>query len=188
MMNFEAFKNKIWLATPTVHCDEMKYVTEAFDTNWITTEGSNLVEIERRVCEKVGCKYAVALTNGTAALHLAVKLAGVKAGDTVFCTDMTFHASVNAIVYEKAVPVFIDTEYDTWNMDPVALERAFELYPDTKVIMTVNLYGTPAKYDEICAVAEKHEAGWLCRTLCSVVNFESLALVSRGLLPCNGII
>lgn len=157
-MNFEAFKNKIWLATPTMHGDEMKYITEAFDTNWITTEGSNLVEIERQVCEKVGCKYAVALTNGTAALHLAVKLAGIKAGDKVFSADMTFHASVNAVVYEKAVPVFIDTEYDTWNMDPVALEKAFELYPDTKAIMTVNLYGTPAKYDEICAIAKKYGA------------------------------
>lgn len=157
-MKFEAFKNKIWLATPTKHEDELKYIKEAFDTNWITTEGANLVAIERQMSEKVGCKYAVALTNGTAALHLAVKLAGVKAGDTVFCTDMTFDATVNALVYEGAVPVFIDTEYDTWNMDPEALERAFELYPSTKVIMVVNLYGTPAKYDEICAIAEKHGA------------------------------
>lgn len=157
-MNFEPFKNKIWLSTATKHEDEIKYVQEAFDTNWITTEGSNIVEIERQICEKVGCKYAVSLTNGTAALHLAVRLAGVKEGDTVFCTDMTFGATVNAILYEKAVPVFIDTEYDTWNMDPEALERAFELYPDTKVIMVVNLYGTPAKYDEICAIAEKNGA------------------------------
>ena len=157
-MEFEAFKKKIWLATPTKHDEEMKYIQEAFYTNWITTEGTNLVEIERQISERVGCKYAVALTNGTAALHLAVKLAGVKAGDTVFCTDMTFDATVNAIVYEGAVPVFIDTEYDTWNMDPVALEKAFELYPDTKAIMVVNLYGTPAKYDEICAIAEKHGA------------------------------
>ena len=157
-MNLEPFKNKIWLSTATKHEDEMKYIQEAFDTNWITTEGTNLVEIERQICEKVGCKYAVSLTNGTAALHLAVKLAGVKEGDTVFCTDMTFDATVNAIVYEKAVPVFIDTEYDTWNMDPAALEKAFELYPNTKVIVIVNLYGTPAKYDEICAIAEKHGA------------------------------
>lgn len=157
-MRFEAFEKKIWLATATKHNDEMKFIQEAFDTNWITTEGTNLVAIERQMSEKVGCKYAVALSSGTAALHLAVKLAGVKEGDTVFCTDMTFDATVNAIVYEKAVPVFIDTEYDTWNMDPVALERAFELYPDTKVIMVVNLYGTPAKYDEICAIAKKHEA------------------------------
>ncbi len=157
-MRFEAFESKIWLATPTMHDGELKYIQEAFDTNWITTEGTNLVEIERQMCEKLGCKYAVALSCGTAALHLAVKLAGVKEGDTVFCTDMTFDATVNAIVYEKAVPVFIDTEYDTWNMDPVALEKAFELYPNTKVIMIVNLYGTPAKYDEICAIADKHGA------------------------------
>lgn len=157
-MKFEAFEKRIWLATATKHDDEMQYIQEAFDTNWITTEGTNLVEIERRVSEKVGCKYAVALSSGTAALHLAVKLAGVKPGDTVFCTDMTFGATVNAIVYESAVPVFIDTEYDTWNMDPVALEKAFELYPNTKVIVVVNLYGTPAKYDEICRIAEKHGA------------------------------
>lgn len=157
-MKFEAFEEKIWLATPTLHGDEMDYINEAIDTNWVTTEGSNLVAIERGVCERVGCKYAVSLTNGTAALHLAVKLAGVKANDTVFCTDMTFDATVNAIMYEKATPVFIDTEYDTWNMDPVALEKAFELYPETKVIMVVNLYGTPAKFDEICAIAQRHGA------------------------------
>ena len=157
-MNFKAFDKKIWLATPTMHGDEIKYVTEAIDTNWVTTEGSNLVEIERLVTNKVGCKYSVPLANGTSALHLAVKLAGVKAGDIVFCTDMTFGATVNSIVYEGGVPVFIDTEYDTWNMDPVALEKAFEIYPDTKVIMVVNLYGTPAKYDEICEVARKHGA------------------------------
>lgn len=157
-MKFEPFEKKIWLATATKHDEEMKYIQEAFDTNWITTEGTNLVEIERQMSEKLGCKYAVSLTNGTAALHLAVKLAGVKEGDTVFCTDMTFDATVNAIVYEKAIPVFIDTEYDTWNMDPVALEKAFEFYPNTKVIMVVNLYGTPAKFDEICAIADKHGA------------------------------
>ena len=157
-MKFEPFEKKIWLATATKHDEELKYIQEAFDTNWITTEGTNLVEIERQMSEKVGCKYVVALSCGTAALHLAVKLAGVKEGDTVFCTDMTFDATVNAIVYEKAIPVFIDTEYDTWNMDPVALEKAFELYPNTKVIVVVNLYGTPAKYDEICAIADKHGA------------------------------
>lgn len=157
-MKFKPFSKKIWLATPTQHGDEMKYIQEAFDTNWITTEGSNLVEVERMACEKLGCRYAVPLASGTAALHLAVKLAGVKEGDTVFCTDMTFDATVNAIMYEKATPVFIDTEYDTWNMDPVALEKAFELYPNTKAIMLVDLYGTPAKYDEICAIAQKHGA------------------------------
>ncbi len=157
-MEFKAFEKKIWLATPTMHGDELKYIQEAFDTNWITTEGSNLPAIEKLVTEKLGCNYAVPLANGTSALHLAVKLAGVKSGDTVFCTDMTFDATVNAIMYEGAVPVFIDTEYETWNMDPLALEKAFELYPDTKVIVTVNLYGTPARYDELCAVADKHGA------------------------------
>lgn len=154
----EAFEKQIWLSTPTMHGDEMKYIAEAFETNWVTTEGANLGAIENLVCEKVGCKYAVPLSSGTAALHLAVKLAGIKQGDTVFCSDMTFDATVNAIVYEKAVPVFIDTEYDTWNMDPVALEKAFELYPNTKAIVVVDLYGTPAKYDEICAIAQKHGA------------------------------
>ena len=155
-MNVEGFKNKIWLASPTMHGEEMKYITEAIDSNWVTTEGANLLEIERQVCSKVGCKCAVPLSSGTSALHLAAKLAGIGQGDIVFCSDMTFDATVNAIVYEKAVPVFIDTEYDTWNMDPVALEKAFELYPEAKAVMVVDLYGTPAKYDEICAVAEKH--------------------------------
>ena len=157
-MKLEPFEKKIWLATAQKHDEEINYIQEAFDTNWITTEGTNLVAIEQQMSEKLGCKYAVALSCGTAALHLAVKLAGVKEGDTVFCTDMTFDATVNAVMYERATPVFIDTEYDTWNMDPVALEKAFELYPNTKVIMVVNLYGTPAKYDEICAIAEKHGA------------------------------
>jgi dTDP-4-amino-4,6-dideoxygalactose transaminase len=157
-MKLEPFEKKIWLATAKKHDEEIKYIQEAFDTNWITTEGTNLVAIEQQMSEKLGCKYAVALSCGTAALHLAVKLAGVKEGDTVFCTDMTFDATVNAVMYERATPVFIDTEYDTWNMDPVALEKAFELYPNTKVVVVVNLYGTPAKYDEICAIAEKHGA------------------------------
>lgn len=157
-MNLEAFTNKVWLSSPTMHGDEMKYIAQAHETNWMSTEGANLGEIERLVCEKIGCKYAVPLSCGTAALHLAVKLAGVKQGDTVFCSDMTFGATVNPLLYENANPVFIDTEYDTWNMDPVALEKAFERYPDTKVIIVVNLYGTPAKYDEICAIAEKHGA------------------------------
>ncbi len=157
-MNFDPFVKKIWLSSPTMHGEELKYMTEAYETNWMSTEGANLGAIEKTVCEKIGCEYAVPLSSGTAALHLAVKLAGVKQGDTVFCTDMTFAATVNAIAYEKAIPVFIDTEYDTWNMDPIALEKAFELYPQTKAVMIVNLYGTPAKFDEICAIAHKHGA------------------------------
>jgi dTDP-4-amino-4,6-dideoxygalactose transaminase len=157
-MNFTAFPKKVWLSSPTMHGDELKYMTEAYESNWMSTEGANLGEIERMVCRSVDCNYAVPLASGTSALHLAVKLAGVKPGDRVFCQDMTFDATVNAIMYEKAEPVFIDSEYETWNMDPDALEKAFELYPDVKVIVTVNLYGTPAQYDRICAIAEKHGA------------------------------
>lgn len=152
------FEKKVWLSSPTMHGDELKYVTEAYETNWMSTVGKNINEVERLACEKVGCKHAVALSAGTAALHMAVKLAGVKHGDRVFCSDMTFAATVNPITYEGGVPVFIDTEYDTWNMDPVALERAFELYPDVKLIVTAHLYGTPGKIDEIKAIADKHGA------------------------------
>lgn len=149
---------KVWLSSPTMHGDELKYVTEAYKTNWMSTVGANINEVEKQICKKVGCKYAVALSAGTAALHLAVKLAGVKPGDKVFCSDMTFDATVNPVVYEGGVPVFIDTEYDTWNMDPVALEKAFEIYPDVKVVVVAHLYGTPGKIDEIKSVCDKHGA------------------------------
>lgn len=149
---------KIWLSSPTMHGDELKYMTEAFETNWMSTIGENINEVEKMICEKVGCKYAVALSTGTASMHLAVKLAGVKHDDRAFCSDMTFDATVNPVVYEGGVPIFIDTEYDTWNMDPVALEKAFELYPDVKVVVAVHLYGTPGKIDEIKAICDKHGA------------------------------
>jgi len=149
---------RIYLATPTMHGDELKYMEEAYSTNWMSTVGANINEVERLACEKVGCKYAVALSSGSAALHLAFKLAGLKPGDNVFCTDMTFGATVNPVLYEKGNPIFIDTEYDTWNMDPVALEKAFELYPDTKIVVVVNLYGTPAKFDEIKKICDAHGA------------------------------
>ncbi len=157
-MNFEPFQNKIWLASPTMHGEEIKYITEAYNTNWMSTVGENIDEIEKSAAKIVGTNCAVALSCGTAALHLAVKLAGVKPKDTVFCTDMTFAATVNPVLYEKATPIFIDTERDTWNMDPVALERAFSLYPNTKVVIVANLYGTPAKFDEICEIAHRHGA------------------------------
>ena len=158
MREFKPFENKIWLSSPTMHGEELKYVTEAYETNWMSTVGANIDEVERLTCEKLGCKYAVALSAGTAALHMAVKLAGVKPGDKVFCSDMTFDATVNPVVYEGGVPIFIDTEYDTWNMDPVALEKAFELYPGVRVVMLANLYGTPAKLDEILTVCRRHGA------------------------------
>lgn len=152
------FEEKVWLSSPTMHGDELKYVTEAYETNWMSTVGKNINEVESLAVKKVGCKYAVALSAGTAALHMAVKLAGVKPGDKVFCSDMTFAATVNPITYEGGVPVFIDTEYDTWNMDPKALEKAFELYPDVKLVVAAHLYGTPGKIDELKAVADKHGA------------------------------
>ena len=157
-MIVKPFEKKVWLSTPTMHGEELRYVTEAYQTNWMSTVGENINEVERMTCEKVGCKYAVALSAGTAALHLCVKLAGVKPGDKVFCSDMTFGATVNPVVYEGGVPVFIDTERDTWNMDPVALEKAFELYPEVKVVVLVHLYGTPAKVDEIRVICDKHGA------------------------------
>lgn len=154
----QPFANKIWLSSPTMHGEELKYMTEAYETNWMSTVGANIDAVEKQVCEKVTCKYAVALSAGTAALHMAVKLAKVRPGERVFCSDMTFDATVNPVVYEGGIPVFIDTEPDTWNMDPVALEKAFELYPEVRVVVVAHLYGTPAKMDEIMAVCEKHGA------------------------------
>lgn len=154
----EKFENKIWLSSPTMHGDELKYVTEAYETNWMSTVGKNINEVEKITTEKIGCKYAVGLSAGTAALHLAVKMAGVKLGDKVFCSDLTFSATVNPITYEGGIPVFIDSEYETWNMDPKALEKAFEIYPDVKVVMLVHLYGVAAKVDEIKAICKKHNA------------------------------
>lgn len=157
-MSLKPFDKKIWLSSPTMHGDELKYMTEAYETNWMSTVGLNINEVERMTCEQFGCSYAVALASGTAAIHMAVKLAGIKKGDRVFCSDMTFAATVNPVVYEGAEPIFIDSEYDTWNMDPVALERAFELYPDVKHIVVAHLYGTPAKMDEIREIADRHGA------------------------------
>ena len=168
--NMKPFESKVWLSSPTMHGEELKYMTEAFETNWMSTVGTNINEVERMAAEKVGCKYAVALSSGTASLHLAMKLAGERlygqtdlgkgalAGHRVFCSDMTFDATVNPVVYEGGIPVFIDTEYDSWNMDPVALEKAFEIYPEVKLIVTAHLYGTPGKIDEIRAIADKHGA------------------------------
>lgn len=164
------FESKIWLSSPTMHGDEQKWVNEAIRTNWVSTVGVNINEVERMVAEKVGREYVVALSSGTAALHLAVKLCGEKLygqpkvghgtleGKKVFCSDMTFDATVNPVAYEGGEAVFIDTEYDTWNMDPVALEKAFEIYPDVKLIVVVHLYGTPGKIDKIKAIADKYGA------------------------------
>ena len=169
-MDIKPFENKIWLSSPTMHDDEFKWVQDAFEKNWITTAGENVNECEKLVAEKVGCKYAVALSCGTASLHLAIKLAGEKIygmpkpnqgtlqGHKVFCSDMTFDATVNPVAYEDGEAVFIDTEYDTWNMCPQALEKAFEIYPDVKIVVLAHLYGTPGKIDEIRSVCKKHKA------------------------------
>ena len=156
--NFIPFEKKMWLASPTMHGDEQNFVKEAFDTNWVSTVGANLNELEKNICDYVGCKYSVALASGTSALHLAVKLAGVKAGDKVFCSDLTFSATVNPVLYEKGTPIFIDSERDTWNLNPAALERAFKLFPDVKVVVVANLYGTPAKFDEIQKICADNSA------------------------------
>lgn len=167
---YERFENKVWLSSPTMYPDSMRYVTEAYETNWMSTVGSNINEAEKQISEKVGCKYAVALSAGTAALHLAMKLAGesvygkrdIGTGALsqryVAASDMTFDATVNPIVYEGGIPVFIDTEYDTWNMDPAALEKAFEIYPEIRVVVVAHLYGTPGKIDEIREVCSRHGA------------------------------
>lgn len=156
--DFKAFESKVWLSSPTMHGPEIEYVKEAYETNWMSTVGQNINEVERIACEKTGCHYAVALSAGTAALHMAVKLAGVQPGEKVFCSDMTFDATVNPVVYEGGIPVFIDTEYATWNMDPVALEQAFCLYPEVKTVVVAHLYGTPGKIDEIKEVCDRHRA------------------------------
>ena len=164
------FRSKLWLSSPTMHGDEKKWVDDAITTNWVSTVGANINEVEKQIAEYIGCKYAVALSAGTAALHLATKLAGealygqarpnegTLQGHRVFCSDMTFDASINPVAYEDGEAVFIDTEYDTWNMCPKALEKAFELYPDTRLIIVAHLYGTPGKMDEIKAIADRHHA------------------------------
>ena len=168
--DIKPFEKKIWLASPTMHGDEQKWVDEAIQTNWVSTVGANINEVERLMADYVGTKYAVALSCGTSALHLATKLAGEKLygqarldhgtleGRIVFCSDMTFDASINPVAYEDGEAVFIDTEYDTWNMCPKALEKAFEIYPDVRLVVVAHLYGTPGKMEEIKAICDKHNA------------------------------
>lgn len=145
-MELKPFEKKIWLSSPTMHGDEQKWVDEAIITNWVSTVGANINEIEKQIAEYVGCKYAVGLSCGTLQGH------------NVFCSDMTFDATVNPIAYEDGEAVFIDTERGTWNMDPVTLEKAFEIYPDVKLVFVAHLYGTPGKIDEIKAVCDKYGA------------------------------
>ena len=165
------FESKLWLSSPTMHGDdELHWVEEAIRTNWVSTVGENINEIEKKIAEYIGVKYAVAVSTGTSALHLATKLAGEKlygrayldkgilAGKKVFCSDITFSASINPVAYEHGEAVLIDTEYDTWNMSPKALEKAFEIYPDTKLVVIAHLYGTPGKMEELRKICDKHGA------------------------------
>jgi len=152
------FNRRVWLSSPTMHGEELVYITEAYESNWMSTIGENINELEKLVAEKVGVKYAIGLSSGTSALHLSIKLAGIKPGDRVFCSDMTFSATVNPVAYEGGMQIFIDSERETWNMDPVALEKAFKLYPDVKIVVVANLYGTPAKLDEIKNICDKYNA------------------------------
>ena len=184
--SFEAFPQKIWLASPTMHGEELAYIEEAFRTNWVSTVGANINAVEEEVAERCGVKYAVALSAGTAALHLATRLAGealygqpragegALQGHKVFCTDMTFDATINPVSYESGEAVFVDTEYDTWNMDPAALEQAFALYPDVRLLIIAHLYGTPGKIDEIRKICSAHD--------CLIVEdaAESLGATYKG--------
>lgn len=166
----EPFPTKLWLSSPTMHGDEQRWVDEAIRTNWVSTVGANIDAVEREIAAYVGVRYAVALSAGTAALHLATKLAGERLygqarpdrgtlqGRRVFCSDMTFDASINPVAYENGEAVFIDTERETWNMCPEALEQAFALYPDVRLIIVAHLYGTPGKMERICAIAKEHGA------------------------------
>ena len=164
------FEKRVWLSSPTMHGDEMKYIMEAYDTNWMSTLGANVQAVEQIAAQKAQVNYAVALSNCTAALHLCVKSAGERLygrpavghgaleGKRVFCSDMTFSATLNPVVYEGGVPVFIDTDPDTWNMDTVALERAFALYPDVKLVVYAELYGFPGNVDRIRDICRSHGA------------------------------
>lgn len=169
-IDIKPFESKVWLASPTMHGEELKYVQAAYDTNWISTIGENIDDVEKVAAEKAGVKYAVGLSCCTAALHLCVKLAGERLygkpaishgaleGKRVFCSDMTFDATLNPVIYEGGIPVFIDTERDSWNMDPVALEKAFEMYQDVKLVVSAELYGFPGRMDKIKKICEKHGA------------------------------
>ena len=166
----EPFPSRVWLSSPTMHGDEQRWVDEAIQTNWVSTVGKNIDVVEMETARIIGRKYAVGLSAGTAALHLSIRLAGEKLygpspanrgtlqGHKVFCSDCTFDATVNPVAYEGGEAVFIDTELDSWNMSPEALEKAFRIYPDVKLIVLAHLYGTPGKCDEIRAIADRHNA------------------------------
>ena len=202
----ESFQKKVWLASPTMHGEELEYMKLAYETNWMSTVGENINELEKTICEFTGSAYSVALSSGTAALHLAIKLAGERLygkpkpgqgtleGKRVFCSDVTFDATVNPVAYENGEAVFIDTEADTWNMSPEALERAFAIYPDVKLIVCAHLYGTPGKMQEIRRIADEHDAlivedaaesmGAVCRIRGEEIQTGTIG--DYGILSFNG--
>jgi dTDP-4-amino-4,6-dideoxygalactose transaminase len=151
--------DRIFLSSPHMSDEgyEMQYVKEAFDTNWIAPLGENVNGFERELATKVGSKAAAALSSGTAAIHLALKAAEVGEGDVVFCQTLTFSATANPIIYQNATPVFIDSDYETWNMCPKALEEAFKKYPNVKAVIVVHLYGLSADMDKIVELCKKYD-------------------------------
>ena len=172
MNELKPFDKKIWLSSPTMHGEELEYIKEAIETNWVSTAGENINKLEEMVAKYVDVKYAVALASGTSAIHMAIKLAAQKAyntstgigdgiggslyGKKVFCSDMTFDATVNPVVYEGGEPIFIDTSKEDWNMDPKALEKAIEMYPEVKILVLAHLYGVPGDMDKILKICKKH--------------------------------
>ena len=196
------FEERIWLSSPTMHGDEQKWVDKAIQTNWVSTVGENINEVERQTAALIGRKFCIGLSTGTAAIHMSTRLIGQELygrprtghgtleGRRVFCSDMTFDATVNPVAYEGGIPVFIDTDPATWNMDPAALEKAFEIYPEVKIVMLAHLYGTPGKIEEITKVAKAHGA------LIIEDAAESLGATYKGvqtgmfgdvsILSCNG--
>lgn len=151
---------RIYLASPHMSDEgyELEYIKEAFDTNWIAPLGANVDSFEKEFAEKIGAKHAAALVTGTAAIHMALKAAGVEEGDIVLCQDLTFAATANAIIYQNAIPVFVDSDYETWNMNPKALEEAFEKYPNAKAVLVVHLYGLSADMDRIVDICKRYQA------------------------------
>ena len=183
---------KILLASPHMSDEgyEQQFIKEAFDTNWIAPLGENVNKFEEEIANYVGVKTGAALSAGSAAIHLGLKSLNVKQGDIVFCSSLTFSATCNPIIYQNATPVFIDSEYETWNMDPLALEKAFEKYPNPKAVIVVHLYGTPAKMDEIIKICKKHNVPLIedaAESLGSIYNGQQTGTFGEyGVFSFNG--
>lgn len=149
---------KIYLSSPHMSDEgyELEFINEAFKQNWIAPVGPNINMFEKEICEKVGVDYAVALSSGTSAIHMALKAANIKDGDKVICQSFTFSASANPIIYERAIPIFVDSDEESWNMSPIYLEKALKKHPDSKAVIVVHIYGLSAKMDEIQRICKKY--------------------------------